>query len=159
MLRWIGALAAVVILVLLFGIWRLMQGPIELNWLTPYVEAAFQRSGIGLKMAISGVRFGIDRDTQAAGFAGRDVTVSLPDGEPLARLPEFSTAFGLGALLSGRLEPTQVVIERPVLHLMRDPAGVVTARIGSGEQAAADLGPQLLEQLAGPPDRNAPWAC
>jgi len=55
LLRWIGSFAAVIILVLLFGIWRLMQGPIELNWLTPYVEAAFQRSGIGLKMAISGV--------------------------------------------------------------------------------------------------------
>ena len=69
-LRWVGSLAAVVILVLLFGIWRLMQGPVELNWLTPYVEAAFQRSGIGLKMAISGVRLAIDRNTNQLDLAG-----------------------------------------------------------------------------------------
>lgn len=155
-LRWVGSFAAIVILVLLFGIWRLMQGPIELNWLTPYVEAAFQRSGIGLTMAISGVRIGIDRSMHQLDLRAENVVVSLPDGQPVARLPEFSTAFGLGALLGGRLEPTQVVIEHPVLHLVRDATGSVTARISSGEQAAADLGPQLLERLAGPPDRNAP---
>ena len=160
-LRWVASFAAVLILVALFGIWRVMQGPIELDWLTPYVEAAFERSGIGLKVTISGVRLGIDRTTHQLDFRAANVRVSLPDGAPLASFPEMSTSFGLGALLRGQLEPTQVVVERPVLHLVRDAGGSIIARIGSsdvgsGEAAAPDLGPQVLEQLAGPRERDAP---
>ena len=161
MLRWVASFAAVLILVALFGIWRVMQGPLELDWLTPYVEAAFERSGIGLKVTISGVRLGIDRSTHQLDFRAANVRVSLPDGAPLASFPEMSTSFGLGALLRGRLEATRVVVERPVLHLMRDAGGAISARIGSGdvgsgEAAAPDLGPQMLEQLAGPRERDAP---
>ena len=144
------------ILLTLFGIWRLMQGPIELNWLTPYVQAAFDRSGIGLKVAISGVRLGIDRSAHQLDLRAENVRVSLPGGEPLASFPEMATSFGLGALLRGRLAATQVTVERPVLHLVRDAAGGISARIGAGDQASADLGPQMLEQLAGPRQLDAP---
>jgi Protein of unknown function/AsmA-like C-terminal region len=154
-LRWLGSLAAVLILVALFGMWRLMQGPIALDWLAPYVEAAFDSSGIALKVKISGVRFGLDRNTQQLDLWAEDVHVSLPNGEPVASFPEMATSFALGALLRGRLEPTQVVVERPVLHLVRDAGGTITARIGSGDQAP-DLGPQTLEQLAGPREADAP---
>ncbi len=150
LLRWFGSLAAVLILVALFGIWRVMQGPIVLDWLAPYVEAAFERSGLGLKVAISGVRFGIDRTTHQLDLRAQDVHVSLPNGEPLASFPEMATSFGLGELLHGRLTPTQVVVERPVVHLVRDAGGMIVAQIGSGDGAAPDLGPQMIEQLAGP---------
>ncbi len=157
MLRWVGAVAAVVILIALLGIWRMMQGPIELNWLTPYVQAAIERSGVGLKVAISGVRFEIDRTTHQFDLRAEDVRVSLPDGRPLASFPELATSFALGALLRGRLGPTQVVVERPVLHLIRAASGAISARIGSGDNDAAhDLDPHMLEQLAGPPQRDAP---
>jgi hypothetical protein len=158
--RWLGSLAAVVILFALFGIWRVMQGPVELDWLAPYVETAFERSGIGLKVAISGVRFGIDRSTHQLDLWAENVRVSLPDGAPLASFPEMATSFEIGALLRGRLALTQVIVERAVLHLVRDPSGTITARIGSGgvgsgEGAAPDLGPQVLEQLAGPREPDA----
>ncbi len=155
LLRWFGSLAAVLILVALFGIWRVMQGPIQLDWLAPYVETAFARSGIGLKVAISGVRFGIDRTTHQLDLRAQDVHVSLPGGEPLASFPEMATSFGLGELLHGRLTPTQVVVERPVVHLVRDAGGMIVAQIGSGDAAAPDLGPQMLEQLAGPRERDS----
>ncbi len=156
MLRWSGSLAAVLILVALFGIWRLLQGPIELNWLAPYVEAAFDHAGIGLKVAVSGVRFGLDRTTQQLDLRATGVRVSLPDGAPLASFPEMATSFALGALLRGRLEPTRVVVERPVLHLVRDRSGTISAQIGAGGTAAPSLGPQMLENLAGPREADAP---
>ncbi len=157
LLRRLGALAAVAILVLLVGIWRLLQGPIELNWLAPYVEAGFERSGIGFKVAISGVRFGIDRATHQLDLRTENVRIALPDGEPLATFPEMVMSFGIGPLLRGRIAPTQMAIERPVLHLTRDAAGGVSAQIEAGDQAAGALGPQMLEQLAGPPERNTPF--
>lgn len=155
MLRWFGSLAAVVILVALFGIWRLMQGPIELNWLTPYVETAFDHAGIGLKVAVSGVRFGLDRTTQQLDLRATGVRVSLPNGAPLASFPEMATSFALGALLRGRLEPTRVVVERPVLHLVRDASGSISAQIGSGDHAAPSLDPPMLKNLAGPREPDA----
>ena len=154
LLRWFGSLAAVLILLALLGIWRLMQGPIQLDWLAPYIESAFQRSGTGLKVAISGVRFGIDRTTQQLDLRAEDVRVSLPGGQPLASFPEMATSFGLGALLQGRLAPTQVVVERPIVHLVRDASGVIVAQVGADDAAAPALGPQMIEQLAGPRDRD-----
>jgi Protein of unknown function/AsmA-like C-terminal region len=155
MLRWTGSIAAVMILAALFGIWRLMQGPIELNWLAPYVQTAIDRSGIGLRLAISGVRLGIDRQTHQLDLLAENVRVSRPDGAPVARFPELATSFALGELLRGRLAPTQVVVERPVLHLIRDRSGRISARVGA-DGAAPDLGPAMLEELAGPRERDAP---
>jgi len=155
LLRWFGSLAAVLILIALFGIWRVMQGPIQLDWLAPYVEAGFERSGIGLKVAISGVRFGIDRTTHQLDLWAENVQVALPGGAPVASFPEMATSFGLDALLRGRLAPTQVVVEHPVIHLVRDLSGMIVARVGSGDTAAPDLGPQVLEQLAGPRERDS----
>src|SRR5439155_4728658 len=109
LLRWFGSIAAVLILLAGFVIWRLMQGPIALDWLAPYVEAAIERTGIGLKVTIAGVRLGIDRDMHQLDLRAQDVRVSWPDGKPLARFPEMATSFGLGALLQGELTPAQLV--------------------------------------------------
>lgn len=159
-LRWIGAFAAVVILVAFFGIWRLMQGPIELDWLAPYVEACIQHTGVGVKVGFSGVRLGIDRGTHEVDLRVEDIRLSLPNGDPLARFPEMSTSFGIGALLHGQMTPSQVVVERPSVHLVRQENGSISAQIGGEQQETAapapEIGPQALEELAGPPEQDAP---
>ena len=156
MLRWLGAIAAVLILAAAFAIWRLMQGPVELNWLAPYVEAGLQRSGIGFNVALSGVRIGIDRNTHQLELRAENVRLSRRDGEPLAQFPEMAAGFALGALLQGRLAPTALVIEDPVLHLVRYAGGAISAQIGGDR--TPDLGPRVLERLAGPPEPGAPLA-
>src|SRR6516165_9857719 len=65
---WLGSIAAALIIVIGFGLWRLVQGPIELDRLTPYVEEAFNRSTDELRIAVSGARFAIDRDTRQLGL-------------------------------------------------------------------------------------------
>jgi hypothetical protein len=155
-LRWVGTVAAVLILAAAFAIWRLMQGPVELNWLAPYVEAGLQRSGIQFEVALSGVRIAIDRNTHQLELRADNVRLSRRDGAPLARFPEVAAGFALGALLHGRLAPTALVIEQPVLHLVRDVGGAISAQIG-GDQAP-DLGPRVLERLASPPEPGAPFA-
>lgn len=128
----------------------------ELNWLAPYVEAAFERSGVGLDVAISGVRFGIDRSTHQLDLRTENVRISRSDGQPLASFPELSASVSIGALLHGRIAPTQLVVEHPVLHLKRDAAGTISGQIGAEDQATGNFGPELLEQLAGPPERDTP---
>ncbi|HEX6442512.1 MAG TPA: AsmA-like C-terminal region-containing protein [Stellaceae bacterium] len=155
-LVWFGSVAAVLILLAAFGIWRLMQGPIELDRLAPYVEAAFERAHIGLKISLSHVRLGINPETHLLCVWVEGVRFALPNGEPLASFPEMTTSFSFGALFRGRIEPTQFIVERPVVHLVRDESGSFTARIGTPDQAAPDLGPAMLEQLAAPPQQDAP---
>jgi uncharacterized protein DUF3971/AsmA-like protein len=157
LLVWLGSVAAVLILLVAFAIWRLMQGPIELDRLAPYVEAALERAHLGLKISLSHVRLGINPDTHQLCVWVEDVRLGLPSGEPLASFPEMTTSFSFGALFRGRVEPTQFIVERPVVRLVRDESGSFTASIGTSDQAAPDLGPGMLQQLAGPPQPDAPF--
>jgi Protein of unknown function len=153
---WLGSVAAILILLAAFAIWRLMQGPIELDRLAPYVEAAFDRAHFGLKISLSHVRLGINPETHLLCVWVEGVRLALPNGDPLATFPEMTTSFSFGALFQGRIEPTQFIVERPVVRLVRDESGSFTARIGAPDQTAPDLGPGILQQLAAPPQQDAP---
>ena len=137
------------ILLVGFAIWRLMQGPIALDWLAPYLEAALERSGVNFRVAIGGVRLSLDRATHRLDLRAEDVRLSLPNGAPIARFPEIGTRFEARELLQGQLMPAQLTIEHPIVHLVRDRSGSINARLAGPDDAASDLGPQILEQLAG----------
>ena len=62
------------ILIAAAGFWRLLQGPVELDRLVPYVEQALQRSGAGIGVAVTGVSIGIDPPTHISSTcASKDV--------------------------------------------------------------------------------------
>ena len=69
----------------------------------------------------------------------------------------MAASFSLGSLLQGKLAPTRLVIERPLLHLVRDEAGAIRLRFGEPDSQAASFGPDLLDQLAGPPNPDLPF--
>jgi hypothetical protein len=137
------------------GIWRLLQGPIELDPLVPYVEQALQRSGIGI--AIARISIGVDRETHQLDLQAQNVRLSLPNGEKLANVPEMATSLSLGAMLSGRIEPTQIVVKRPALALTRDVTGALSFTVGGGDSAAdqADLDNTL--GIFEPLKPDTPW--
>jgi hypothetical protein len=146
----LGALAAVLTLLAGAGLWRLMQGPIDLDILAPYIQEALDQSVGGLPIAISGVRAGVNRETRRLDLWIAGVRISQTDGEPLVTLPAISADFNFGSLLHGRLAPTRVVVERPLLRLVRGEAGSVRLHLGDQEGGAPSLGPEIFEQLAGP---------
>jgi hypothetical protein len=154
LLRWLGAIAAVLILLVGFAIWRLMQGPIELDRLVPYVQAAIDRAEPGLGVTVSGVRVGIDRATHQLDLWVENVHIALPNGDPLANFPEMATSLNLGSLLRGQLAPTRLVVQRPVVRLMRDASGAISLRIGEGE--AGDSGRGLIAALTAPAASDHP---
>ena len=154
--RWLASFAAILAVLVGFVLWRLMDGPITLDWLAPYLETAIERSGVDFKVTIAGVRLGLDPTTRHLELRAHDVRLSLPDGAALARFPEIETRFGVGALLQGQLTPTQLIIERPIVHLTRDRNGAISARLAGSDDRALDLGPQVLEQLAGGRHREEP---
>ena len=148
-LVWLGSFAAALILIITFGLWRLIQGPIELDRLTPYVEEALSRSTDGLQIAISKVRFAIDRDNRQLDLRLDGVRLSRPDGEPVAAFSQMSASFSLIALLGGNLAPNRLVIEHPVLRLIRDQQGKIGIRFADHNADEPGLGLEILEQVVG----------
>jgi AsmA-like C-terminal region/Protein of unknown function len=149
-LVWLGSVAAALILVIAFCLWRLLQGPIELDRLTPYVEEALSRSTDGLQITVSGVRFAIDRDNHRLDLQLEGVRLSRPEGEPVAAFSEMSASFSLSALLRGNLVPTRLIVEHPVLHFIRDPQGKIGLRFSDQNGHVSSLGPEILGQGIGP---------
>ena len=135
-----------------------MQGPIDLNFLAPYVEAALDRAGIGIGVRLSGMRLGIDPASHELGLRADNVRVAAPDGSPLAQFPQTSMGVALGPLLEGRVAPTSLIVERPVLRLRRDRAGAVAIDLAPGEGPSGCTGeagpggasPVALDRLLSP---------
>ena len=152
----LGAPAAALILVCGFVLWRLTQGPIDLDTLTPYVQQLVNRPGGGMQIAISGARLGIDRQSRQLDLQLEDVRVADADGEPFAAFPEMTAGFSLGSLLQGKLAPTRIVVEHPVLHLVRDETGAIRFRFGDPDSGAPSFGPDLLDQLGRSPATSLP---
>ena len=157
-LVWLGSVAAALIIIIGFGLSRLMLGPIELDRLTPYVEDAFNRSTDGLRIAISGVRIAIDRNQRRLDLRLEGVNLSRLDGEPLAAFSEVSANFDLGSLLRGNPAPTNVVVKHPVVHFTRDQSGKIGIRFGDQNVAEPPLGPEILKQIVGAPKPKASYA-
>lgn len=152
---WLSAVAAALILIAGAGLWRLTQGPIDLDLLTPYLQEALNRSAGGLQITVSGVRLGINRDTSQLDMWIAGLRITQPDGEPLAAFSSISADFSLRSLLRGRMEPTRLIVERPLLRVIRDKAGAIQIRFSDQENEASSIGPEIFEQLAGPPNPEA----
>ena len=143
-LVWVASFAAALILVVAVGLWRLAQGPVELGRLTPYVEEALNRSADGYRVAISGVRFAIDRGNHQLDLRIAGVRLSRVDGAPIASFSEISTGFSLSSLLRGRLTPTRLLVERPVLRFVRNQDGKIGFRFSGQDPDAPGFGPEIL---------------
>jgi hypothetical protein len=158
LLVWLGGIAAVLVLVVVAAIWRLLQGPIELDRLIPYVEQALQRSGAGFGVAVAGVSIGIDQQTHQLDLQAQNVQLSLPSGEKLANFPEMATSFSLGALLGGQIEPTRLIVEHPTLALTRDASGALTFRVGNPDATTDQFGVGNALGMFGPMRPGTPWS-
>ena len=151
---WLGSVAAALILVSGFALWRLAQGPVALNRLAPYVAAALDRSFPGLDFRLAGVGFGIDRERRDLDLWAEGVRISRADGEALADFPQMVASLSLASLLRGVLSPTRLVVERPVLRFLRTADGRVTFRFDDYPA----LGAALFAQASRPQAPPAPLA-
>lgn len=154
-----GLLAGLVALTGLAA-WRLHSGPIPLDFLTPHLEEALN-TGRGGR---------VDIDHTVAVWAGwrnaidiraTNVSVTGPDGAPLAWVPELSLGLSLRALVRGKLAPTSLDALRPSIRIVRLVSGEFSlgfgaeggdtspAAPGAGNQTGIAGGTQGAEKLIG----------
>jgi hypothetical protein len=147
-LRFLGALATVLTLVVGFGLWRLTQGPISLDPLTPFVQRLIDRAIADPHISISAVSFGLGGGAGELDLRLAGVRLSRPDGQTLAAFPAVATSFSLRSLLRGSLTPARLVVEHPVLLLTREEDGHVDFRFGGDNAGSPDSIHGFVERLA-----------
>ncbi|MBP2226779.1 hypothetical protein J2847_000046 [Azospirillum agricola] len=154
--------------------WRLSEGPIALDPLTPYVERALSDPEGRFGVQVGELVLSLEAE-EAVGDVGagprrldlraRRVRAVNADGEELAAVPEMGIGFSVPALFLGKLSPTRLDLVRPRVQVLRRADGslafdVRTDSAGVAESSAKDGRPDLLQELVAslrsPPDVNRP---
>jgi hypothetical protein len=152
-------LLAVVAAGLLAG--RLAEGPIDLAFLIPRLEAALNHPTGGPQLRIGaaalgweGFRNGFESPLDLV-FA--DVVLRGKGGAGIAEIPRAEVSLSAPELLIGRIVPRRIVIEDPRVRIVRDPEGRFEMAFGqrreeaSPSPATASLVGQVLAALKAPP--------
>lgn len=140
--------------------WRLTQGPLQVDALTPYLEQAINRES-PVRVDIGGTRlswagFGAPLDIEAVDFAAFGES-----GRHVVRVPALRLSLSLPALLRGRIAPTRIELVRPQLSLVRTETGefridVRTEQEADPEAAGRFFG-DLITSLRNAPDPTDPF--
>ncbi|HYC04394.1 MAG TPA: DUF3971 domain-containing protein [Azospirillaceae bacterium] len=138
--------------------WRLSQGPLRLEFLTPYVAQALNGDGQvrtdiqGTELSWAG--FGAPVEVRAVG-----VTAFGQAGAPVATLPELRIGLSLPGLLRGRVAPVYLDLVEPAVNAVREADGTVRLDIRLPDESEDDSGNVLGELVAAlkrPPDPTEP---
>lgn len=133
-----AGIAAIVLLGVLLAIaaWRLSQGPVDVSWLIPRIEASINATSNGTRLGIGsaslaweGFRLGVDRPLD---LRLRDVTITGQGGGQSLSIPRAEVSLSLRALLLGQFRPRAVEIQGLQLVLHRAADGSINLAWGSG---------------------------
>lgn len=141
-------------------IWRLSQGPMELDFLVTDAQSRLAEAFEGDLVSLSSLQARFETETGLLIIAARDVTVAEAGGNIITRAPLIEAGFGLDALITGRIAPARVSIEGGAVSIVRRADGAVGAGLGAPERVALDARPAgsgrdvdaVLELLRNPGD-------
>ena len=126
-----GGLFAAALLIVGVAAWRLSEGPIRTDFLTPYLQAAINEAG-GNTVQIGGTFLVWEEQTRELVLHAAEVVVRDPEQKLIAALPEIAFQLSATAALQGTLAPNQIEIIAPRIRLLRAKDG----SISFGEDAA-----------------------
>jgi hypothetical protein len=146
----LGVLGLVVFLAWLGVIWRLSQGPYELNaWATQQLEEALQeqlpafRFDIGFAQVVWGGR------TEPFVFELKKVAIDRADNTPVLTVERLGVQLSKKNLIVGRLVPRSIAIKGPAVRVIRQEDGRFTLNVGEGEET-----PEAITPAAGASDKS-----
>ncbi len=130
----LGALFAAALLVVAVAAWRLSEGPVRTDFLTPHLQAAINRAG-GNSIDIGGSFLVWEEASRGLVMHAEDITVRDPEGRLIASLPEVTFGLSSSAALGGTLAPREIEIIAPRIRLLRTEDG----RVSFGSDATMPL--------------------
>lgn len=136
----IGLVVAGFALAVILLAWRLSSGPLEIDFLTSYVEHAISDQNADTEIGSLALRWdGFDRP---AVVAARNIRVKLKDGTVIAVIPEISADLSAPALLRGVVAPLRLDLIRPHLRVTRTEQGDFSFGLGEASEGAAPAAPE-----------------
>lgn len=154
----LGALLVGLLLLLPLIAWRLAQGPVSLDFLTPYIEDALSAKDGSLTVRLDSTvlqRGDGDRDRMLELHVHGARALAAGSDQPLLTVPDMALTLSGRALLRGVVAPNSIRLNGPRLHLVRQTEGGVRfAMEGGGESAL--LPERIKDALLGEPDAAKP---
>lgn len=135
--------------------WRLSQGPIEVDFLKPSLEAALSQPDRGLTVELGSAQVGYDREAHTLDLAAREVRLRGDQGQLLAAVPEVSLSLSLRAAFKGVVAPTRIVVREPHLRIRREEDGAWKIGVATGGPGDGDLSAWILDLLQPPAEDRA----
>lgn len=154
-------LAGLLALVALMA-WRLSDGPLALDFLTPSLEAALnaQAQGLNIRLGSTVLALGQGQGRSLVEVRVVDVKATAPENDqPLAVVPEMALTLNGRALMNGVIAPNAFRLYRPRLHLVRGQDGRLQMDLGPEDANAPDAAQVtqgLIAAVVGEPDPNHP---
>ncbi len=152
----LGAVLVTTTVVAAVLVWRLGQGPVDLDYLNPRIEQALSDLQAGMEVRIDRAQLTWDGWPERIALRAHEVEVTS-EGEHVASLPSVDLDLSLSALMSGTLAPTGVAVRGARLTLVRDEQGLAFA--GMEDQPYIDISlllPVLIDDLMAEPDPAKP---
>ena len=155
--RAVGGIVLVAVVAAPLLIWRLSQGPLDLDFLTPSIRnAAVAKDGSW--------RADLDRTVLALGHGRHMVEIQAQgvrfylgdDDKPALAVPVVAFSFNARSLLSGILAPSSIRIEGPHLRLTKDETGHVALAVNDDQDVGPALPIFLMDELTGEYDPMKP---
>lgn len=155
-LEGLAVLVAGSAILLALGAWRLSTAPLQVDFLTPYLERAMADSPVHL--ALGGTELHWQGFERPLVLVARDVDLfgaTTPE-RSLATIPQMAISVSVRDLIRGRLVPRRLDLIGPDLYVQRDEAGRFSLALGDGDDepsAEAGLAAEtLLRALQAPPE-------
>ena len=131
------------------------QAPLQLGFLTPYLERSLNEIDPNIKVKIAETLLTWSGWERPLDLRVRNVQISDAAGHSLANLPDLSVELSVPALLGGDIAPGAIDVVAPRLVVVRTEDGRMQLGFGQSEQEVKqpltpDLAAVLLQPARGP---------
>lgn len=150
--------AAVAVLVFGMFFWRLSQGPMDVQFMVPYVEqtlASLSEDG-GVKFEAGSAQLQGPTLDKPVTIEVKDVQLFVANNVPVAAFPKIEMSVTWRSLLLGPLMPEGITFFNPALHIVRNADGSFAfnlgkdiSSVGGTEQAETNFIRSLIGALHG----------
>ncbi len=138
-------------------VWRLTEGPVELDFLRTYVSRSFDTPEGPVRLEAEHVRVEWAGWEQPLRLILLGIEAKDTKGAVVGSVPEVAINVSLSALVGGALAPTEIVIDRVALNAVIRKDGLIDLMLPPPEAApSARMLPIIVEQLLREPNTEHP---
>lgn len=102
-----------------YGLYRLAQGPVDVQFAKDYIESALSSKGNEVRVRVGAAQLSWPGLTGPLRLDLKDLLVE-ENGQPMIEVRDLSLALAKAPLLIGRIRPERLILRAPLLTLERD---------------------------------------